>query len=146
MRLQPNHRERGGLAHVNHVEYASEFGVSGEIICQIRSRTYDRSFCAWSAQRLFCAMSSALANSVNGSGEEDALAIHSDSLDTAWVLVCAMLIFLMQLGFAMLEAGSVQEHSVVRAPKGHPPLLPSSMPALTHEPTIASRMRRLART
>ncbi len=45
--------------------------------------------------------------------ETETLAVHADALDTSWVLLNAMLIFLMQLGFAMLEAGSVQEHSVV---------------------------------
>lgn len=33
--------------------------------------------------------------------------------DTAWVLTTAPLVLLMQLGFAMLEAGSVREHNVI---------------------------------
>ena len=41
------------------------------------------------------------------------MARTSNALDTAWVLVCGMLVFLMQLGFAMLESGSVREHSVI---------------------------------
>eukprot|EP00966_Prymnesium_polylepis_P001887 43094-Prymnesium_polylepis.1 len=41
------------------------------------------------------------------------LVVHGAALDTAWVLLCGALVFLMQLGFAMLEAGSVREHSVI---------------------------------
>ncbi|KAL1498704.1 hypothetical protein AB1Y20_014015 [Prymnesium parvum] len=33
--------------------------------------------------------------------------------DTAWVLTCGALVFLMQLGFAMLEAGAVREQNVI---------------------------------
>eukprot|EP00316_Scyphosphaera_apsteinii_P011547 CAMPEP_0119319740 /NCGR_PEP_ID=MMETSP1333-20130426/50209_1 /TAXON_ID=418940 /ORGANISM="Scyphosphaera apsteinii, Strain RCC1455" /LENGTH=697 /DNA_ID=CAMNT_0007326225 /DNA_START=167 /DNA_END=2260 /DNA_ORIENTATION=+ len=35
------------------------------------------------------------------------------ALDTAWVLMTATFIILMQLGFAMLEAGTVREHNVI---------------------------------
>ena len=37
----------------------------------------------------------------------------TDAVDTAWVLICGMLVFLMQLGFAMLESGMVRERSVI---------------------------------
>ena len=30
------------------------------------------------------------------------------ALDTMWLLVCAYLVFIMQLGFALLEAGAVR--------------------------------------
>ncbi|KAL1495739.1 hypothetical protein AB1Y20_016602 [Prymnesium parvum] len=42
-----------------------------------------------------------------------AAADAADVLDTAWILSCGALVFLMQLGFAMLEAGSVREQSVL---------------------------------
>jgi Amt family ammonium transporter len=35
-----------------------------------------------------------------------------DDLDTTWVMVCAILVFWMQAGFAMLEAGSVRKRNV----------------------------------
>ena len=37
----------------------------------------------------------------------------NDALDTIWVVICATLVMMMQLGFAMLESGSVREHNVV---------------------------------
>ena len=43
---------------------------------------------------------------------EDALGSLSEAVDTAWTLVMAVVILLMQGGFAMLEAGAVRERSV----------------------------------
>jgi len=37
----------------------------------------------------------------------------NDALDTIWIVICATLVLMMQLGFAMLESGSVREHNVV---------------------------------
>lgn len=36
-----------------------------------------------------------------------------DALDNAWLVISAILIFMMQAGFAMLEAGSVSSESTV---------------------------------
>lgn len=50
------------------------------------------------------------------SADDDVLTtqmVHADALDTAWVILTSIFIFLMQLGFAMLEAGSVRENSVI---------------------------------
>ena len=33
--------------------------------------------------------------------------------DTAWIICCGAFVVLMQLGFAMLEAGTVREHNVI---------------------------------
>ncbi|KAL1527742.1 hypothetical protein AB1Y20_009127 [Prymnesium parvum] len=41
------------------------------------------------------------------------VAAQNHPLDTAWVLTCGALVFLMQLGFAMLESGSVREQNVI---------------------------------
>ena len=37
----------------------------------------------------------------------------SESSDTAWVLTAGIFVLLMQLGFAMLEGGTVREHNVL---------------------------------
>src|SRR5687768_15021860 len=37
------------------------------------------------------------------------------SIDTSWVLVTGFLVFLMQLGFAILETGMIQQGSAVNA-------------------------------
>lgn len=41
------------------------------------------------------------------------LEILADAVDTAWVIACATFVVMMQLGFAMLEAGTVNEHNVI---------------------------------
>ena len=44
---------------------------------------------------------------------EAAIAQTHTDMDTLWVLVCTMMVFLMQTGFSFLEAGSVRSTSVV---------------------------------
>jgi Amt family ammonium transporter len=45
----------------------------------------------------------------------DRLTQLSYAVDTAWVLVCGFLVFLMQLGFAILETGMIRQTSAVNA-------------------------------
>ena len=47
-----------------------------------------------------------------GISEERLLALEA-GIDTAWVLLCCILVLLMQLGFALLECGSVRGSNVV---------------------------------
>ena len=44
---------------------------------------------------------------------ETRLAALADATDTSWVISAAALVILMQLGFAMLEAGTVRVHNVI---------------------------------
>mmetsp|Transcript_27827 Transcript_27827/g.79934 ORF Transcript_27827/g.79934 Transcript_27827/m.79934 type:complete len:685 (-) Transcript_27827:36-2090(-) len=44
---------------------------------------------------------------------EARLMVLADAVDTSWVLTASALVMLMQLGFAMLEAGTVREHNAV---------------------------------
>lgn len=41
------------------------------------------------------------------------LELLAAAVDTAWVLASATFVIMMQLGFAMLEAGTVNEHNVI---------------------------------
>ena len=58
----------------------------------------------------------------------DKCQLHADALDTAWVLLCAALIFLMQLGFAMLEAVAEEAAEAAATP------LPGTTPC-RHSPS-----------
>ena len=44
---------------------------------------------------------------------EDHVIVNNTVQDTMWVVLTATLIVLMQLGFAMLEAGSVRSHNAI---------------------------------
>lgn len=43
---------------------------------------------------------------------ESALADQASAINTAWLIFCASLVFLMQLGFALVEAGGVRAKNV----------------------------------
>ena len=62
-----------------------------------------------------CASTCCRAAAVNATLDSlaDDLLSVSVALDTAWKLLCGVLVMLMQLGFAMLEAGTVREHNVI---------------------------------
>ncbi|KAL6065267.1 ammonium transmembrane transporter [Balamuthia mandrillaris] len=49
---------------------------------------------------------------MSSAGSEDAVAALASDLDTIWVLVAGTLVFFMQAGFALLEAGSIQQKNV----------------------------------
>ena len=50
---------------------------------------------------------------INQGGQNMEISVHSLAvgLDTVWVLLCAALVFLMEAGFAMLEAGFIQSRN-----------------------------------
>ena len=45
---------------------------------------------------------------IKGFNYYDAGALDSSSADTMWLMICAFLVFFMQCGFALLEAGTVR--------------------------------------
>ena len=88
-----------------------------------RSTSTDEWWCVWLKPSACdeadiaadCASTCCRAAAVNATLDSlaDDLLSVSVALDTAWKLLCGVLVMLMQLGFAMLEAGTVREHNVI---------------------------------
>ena len=61
----------------------------------------------------YTVMSTSSSSNVTLTSLSTLLSTTMSDMDTLWVLVCTMMVFLMQTGFSFLEAGSVRNTSVV---------------------------------